>query len=177
MDELDAPRPKRRGWLYITLTALGLLCVVWLYILFFYHPESLIDELSDKTFPTEAEKICAASRVTLDELPFASLAKTADERADNLAESNVVLREMIADLRPIAPKTPADESEAVNEWLDDWSVYIGNREQYVDNLHKDPKARFLESPKGDGTKGITRAIDGFAQVNRMNSCTTLMDVS
>ncbi len=186
VDELDRPAPSRRGWLYFTLIAVGVVVVAWIYVLFFYRPALLIDEIADPTFAEHAEKVCAASRVTLDELPFANLARTADERADNLAESNIVLREMIADIREFAPEAPKrrleentrrTDPEAIHEWLDDWSTYISDREQYVDNLREDPRARFLESPKGDGPKGITRAIDGYAQVNRMESCMTLQDVS
>lgn len=185
-DDLDKPNSKGRGWLYFTLSAIAILVVAWLYVLFFYRPALLIDEIADKKFPHQAEKICAASRVALDELPFPNLAKSAAERADNLAESNLILRVMIADLREIAPDAPKrdltedakrTDPEAIQEWLDDWGTYISDREQYVDSLRKDPRARFLESPKGDGPKGITRAIDGYAQVNEMNSCTTLQDVS
>ena len=64
-----------------------------------------------------------------------------------------------------------------DEWLDDWTTYIGNRQRYVENLRVDDEARFLETTKGSDTKGITRAINSFAQVNRMDSCETPADLS
>ena len=94
-----------------------------------------------------------------------------------MARSNVILSGMIADLRPLAPTEPQQVADGVDEWLDDWTTYLGNRERYVENLRVDDEARFLETTKGSDTKGITRAINSFAQVNRMDSCTTPADLS
>ena len=112
-----------------------------------------------------------------------------------MERSNIVLRSMIADLRAVAPVPPADlrqlpseelsseqqeelaAAEGIGEWLDDWSTYIGDREDYVQNLRVDDDARFLETTKGSDTRGITRAINSFAQVNRMTSCETPADLS
>ncbi len=77
----------------------------------------------------------------------------------------------------LVPAEPPRFREGTAEWLDDWRTYISNREDYVVALREDPEARFLEDPKGGPSKGITRAIDSFAEVNRMDSCTTLGDVS
>jgi len=149
----------------------------WAYLLFGYEPELMIDELADKTFPTQAEDVCAATVAELGTLPLAQLANSSAERADTVAESNVMLQQMVDDLRPLAPTSPPKVAAGVQEWLDDWDTYIDNREQYVDNLRQDPDARFLESTKGTSTKGITRAINGFADVNDMVSCNTPADLS
>ena len=45
-----------------TALALAALCGGWIYVFFIYDPGLLIDELADRTFPTEAEEICAVSR-------------------------------------------------------------------------------------------------------------------
>ncbi|MEI2700204.1 MAG: hypothetical protein V9E94_18420 [Microthrixaceae bacterium] len=47
----------------------------------------------------------------------------------------------------------------------------------MEELRIDDDARFLETVKGSDTKGISRAINSFAQVNRMESCMTPGDVS
>lgn len=170
-------RGPRRPLFLLGALAIVVLFGGWVYVLFFYDPGLLIDELADRRFPDAAEEICAAAVQRLEELPPASEASSASERADVVERSNAILHDMIDRLEPQAPTEPENVRAGVAEWIQDWRVYIGNRERYVDNLRADPEARFLESPKGSSTKGITRAIDGFAQVNRMESCTTPDDVS
>lgn len=173
----DRPEGRRRLVLAVTLAAVSALVGAWIYVLFIYDPGLLIDELADRRFPTEAEQICAGYRAQIAQLPPADVARSAAERAEDVAASNVLLSSMIDDLEPIAPTSPPDVRDGVREWLGDWRTYIGNRQDYADALRVDPEARFLEDPKGGPSKGITRAIDSFAQVNRMDSCTTLGDVS
>ncbi len=169
--------PRRRVAVIATLVAVAVLLTGWVYVLFVYDPGLMIDELADRTFPTQAEQVCAAAKSELDALPRAEVAQSADERADVVARSNVVLSQMLADLRPLTPTESPVGNEAVSEWLDDWETYLGNRESYVENLQVDDEARFLESTKGSDTRGITRAINAFAEVNRMDSCTTPADLS
>ena len=176
MDEPE-PGPRRHPLFFVTLAAVSLLLGGWAYLLFFYDPGLMIDELADKTFPTQAEDVCAVAAGQLSTLRPANLATNPLDRAETLEQSNVVLSQMIDDLRPLTPTGPQKVTDGVTEWLDDWETYIGNRSAYVDNLRADPEARFLESTKGTSTKGITRAIDGFAEVNEMTSCTTPADVS
>lgn len=168
---------RRRIGYFFTLTAVLLLMGGWFYLIFVYDPGLMIDELADQTFPTQAEKICSAALSQTEKLPVANLASTPTERAANVEKSNIIFREMIESLRPISPQQPQQIADGVREWLNDWDTYIGNREEYALNLRKDPEARFLETTKGSSTKGITRAINGFAKVNRMESCTTPADLS
>ena len=175
-DDPDAPRRLRIGTV-ATLAAVTALIAGWIYVLFIYDPGLLIDELADPTFPTRAEEVCAVAKEQLAALPPASQATSAAERGEVVAASNVVLGRMIDQLRPLAPTTPTDAAKGVNEWLDDWGTYINDRQDYAEALAVDDDARFLESTKGSDTKGISRAIDGFAKVNKMDSCTTPGDVS
>ncbi len=59
----DPPERDRglRRKLVLTLVAVFTIgsFAMWIYILFVYDPGLLIDELPDKTFPTEAEQVCA----------------------------------------------------------------------------------------------------------------------
>jgi hypothetical protein len=174
--ELEEHR-GRRTWFWVTLVCVAALMGAWAYLLFFYDPGLMIDELADRTFPTQAEKVCAAAMDQLDELPPANLASSADERADNVERSNIILLKMVEDLRPLVPATPQKVSDGINEWLDDWGTYLGDRQQYVDGLRIDPETRFLESKKSVTNKGITRAMNGFAEVNEMTSCVTPADLS
>ncbi|MFN7149412.1 MAG: hypothetical protein ACK4V6_08010 [Microthrixaceae bacterium] len=181
--------PRRRVAVIATLVGVAVLVSGWVYVLFVYDPGLMIDELADRTFPTQAEQVCAAARAELAELPPAEAAQSADERADVVARSNLVFAQMLADLGPLVPEgpdpsdtTPAAREErkvnkGIQEWVDDWGTYLGNRVAYVENLRVDDDARFLESTKGSDTRGITRAINAFAEVNRMESCTTPADLS
>ena len=65
----------------------------------------------------------------------------------------------------------------IADWVDDWGTYLDDRVDYAERLRTDDDARFLETAKGSDTKGITRAINSFAQVNKMMSCVTPGDVS
>lgn len=168
---------RRRTAFWITLAAVVLLIGGWVYLLFFYDPGLMIDELADRKFPTQGEQVCAAAVAQLDQLPTANLAPDANDRADTVARSNVILHTMVDQMRPLVPTGPPKVTKGVTEWLDDWNTYIFNREEYVSNLRKDPEARFLESTKRTSTKGITRAINGFAEVNEMSSCVTPADLS
>ncbi len=193
-DDPDAPSRSRLA-LTATLVAVSVLISGWIYVLFIYDPGLMIDELADPTFPTAAEQVCAAAVTRLDQLPSADQATSAFDRADAVEQSNLILSQMVADLRPLAPTEPPETAglpaaaltedqrtaravaDGVAEWLDDWATYIGDRRDYVENLREDDQARFLETTKGSDTKGITRAISSFAQVNRMESCETPADVS
>jgi hypothetical protein len=175
VDESSERSPR---WLF----GLGMLTILallgaWVYVLFIYDPGLMIDELADRRFPLAAEEVCAAAVDELQELPPAASAATAVERAETVEVSNAILTSMIDDLEPLAPQEPANVRDGVEEWLGDWRTYISDRQAYAANLREDADARFLESRKGLDGRAITRAIDGFAQVNRMPSCATPDDVS
>jgi hypothetical protein len=177
--DINAESPRRsRRWLF----GLGLLAIVvlvgsWVYVLFIYDPGLMIDELEDRSFPVAAEQICARTVPELEALPPAQEARSATERAGTIEESNEILASMVDDLEPLVPEDPPRVREGVTEWISDWRTYIDDRRAYARNLREDPEARFLESPKGNRGRGVTTAVDGFAQVNRMESCTTPDDVS
>lgn len=184
VDPLDSGPNRGRKVLILTTVGVAVTAAVWLYIIFGYRPALMIDELPDRTFPRKAEQVCAEAKSELDELPLASQARTAADRADEVEESNRILGRMVDSLVPLAPSAAATAdqrtknfSAAVQEWLEDWRTYLGDRQSYVTRLRVDPDARFLETSKGSPTKGITRAITAYAQVNRMDSCATPADLS
>lgn len=176
-DPLDRAAGPSRRTIAIVVAAIAAVAIAWIYVIFFYRPELMIDELADRTFPEAAEKICAVAQGRLEELPAASLAASAEERAAEVEVSNEILETMIRDLRAIVPADPPEVNDAVSEWLDDWSTYLEDRRIYVSSLREDPDTRFLETTKGGPSKGITRAISAFAQVNRMDSCAPPADLS
>ena len=182
---LEGPAPRHRVAMWFTLAAVLALVGSWVYILFIYDPGLMIDELPDRTFPDAAEQVCARAIAEYSTLPLAIESDSADDRADTLAASNEIFSRMLAELRPLADDTAdvyTGKGEeryvmGVRDWVDDWGTYLEDREEYVENLRVDDDARFLETAKGSDTKGITRAINSFAQVNKMMSCVTPGDVS
>lgn len=171
----DDRSPTRRRATLVLGASVVIICLgLWVYALFVYDPGRLVDELADRRFPTAAEKVCAAAIEELDRLPAANTAGSAAERAVVVEEANAILTAMVTDLQPLAPGGDGVEAEAVREWLGDWERHLEDRRDYARSLREDPDARFTESVKG--TRQLSRAIDGFAEVNRMESCSTPGDV-
>jgi hypothetical protein len=110
----------------------------------------------------------------VDALPPANVSRTAAERADVIDSANDRLRAMIAQLRTAVPADEGRVTTGINEWLDDWSTYVEDRQAYADGLRADPQTRFTETVKAN--RQVSRAVDGFAEVNRMESCSTPGDV-
>jgi hypothetical protein len=98
------------------------------------------------------------------------------DRAKVVTLTNVDLRAMIDQLKASAPTADRD-GRMSQEWLADWSTYVGNREDYAARLHDDETARFYESPKSSSTEQISKPIDRFAYVNKMPSCDTPADMA
>jgi hypothetical protein len=178
--DLDDDRPSGRRKVFL---AAGLLFVVatfgvWIYALFFYDPGLMIDELADTTFPKAAEEICHQARVEIEALPTADQTPDHVERAAVVDEANDALRTMTAQLADIVT-TGGDAAErrvnsGIEQWVEDWNTFIQDRQDYADELRTDDMTRFSESLKSN--RQISRAIDAFAQVNRMESCTVPGDV-
>jgi hypothetical protein len=173
--EAEGPR-RRRSRIPLLLGALFAVVTIalWLYAFFIYDPGRKVDELADRTFPTEAEQVCAQSRARVEALPPAESARDAAERGAVVDQANVVLSDMVGRLRELVPPDQGQITDGINLWIEDWEIHIADRAAYADALREDPDARFLETRKA--RRQISRAIDGFAEVNRMPSCATPTDV-
>lgn len=169
----DPPARRRVAFIAAAVFAVATMSM-WIWMLFVYDPGLMIDELPDRTFPTEAEQICAAANETISDLPPAEATDDPIERADVIDTANATLSRMLGELSPLTPAEPPESAEAVEEWLGDWTTHLEDRERYADRLRDDPTARFTETPKG--SRQVSRAIDAFAEVNRMPSCGTPGDV-
>lgn len=130
------------------------------------------DRLDDPTFAVAAQDRCGDALEVVDDLPDATEAEDAAERASVVDEANQAFAAMLDDLEAIVP--PGDGGQLVSAWLDDWRTFLGDREDYVERLRTDPEARLLVSPKDN--RQITEFIDAFAADNRMPACGTPIDV-
>jgi len=172
--EVTEAEPRSRMPIILALLLVLALVAGWIFVLFIYRPSHQLDELSDTRFPKAAEKICAVTMAQLDDLPPASQAASAAARSKVVTQADALLGGMVAQLDSIAPTGSEKASAGVREWVADWRNHIGDRDQYAEALRTNSDARFLESTKG--TRQLSRAIDGFAEVNKMKSCSTPGDV-
>jgi len=173
-DDADDRSTGRKVLLYAGLLFVVVTFGLWIYALFIYDPGLMIDELGDRTFPRKAEEICHRARVEIEKLPTAERTPDPAERADVIDTANESLRAMTAELAGIVPQGDGRVTVGIGQWVEDWNVYIADRQSYADELRTDADARFTETPKSN--RQISRAIDAFAQVNRMESCMVPGDV-
>ena len=66
------------------------------------------------------------------------------------------------------------DAKYIGEWIDDWSIFISDRDQYAANLRTDPRAEYLVTEKYGSQ--ISKSLDNYADVNLMPSCDTPGDV-
>lgn len=176
----DATESRRSLWDRSWRIGLGLICLVlvamWAGIFLGFFDRTAPGTMSDHAFSQQAQPICAATKQQLAALPKAFETTNHVDRANVVAQTNVDLRAMIEQLRAIAPTADRDGRMA-QEWLNDWSTYIGNREDYASRLRDDETARFYETTKSSSTEQISQPIDRFAYVNDMDSCDTPGDMA
>jgi hypothetical protein len=171
----DAP-PRRITPLKVFLALLVVAMVgMWVYALGPWARRDPPGRLDDPAFAAQAEPVCAAAADELAALPQAYETTTPQARAAAIDETNVVLTTMIADLRDLAPTEGAD-AERIGDWLDDWEVYIDDRQALADELATGVDARLHETARGEDH--ISQALDFFAEnANHMPSCATPDDLS
>lgn len=165
------PRP---GQVLIVVLVAGMVAM-WGYVLYLAlgpGRQAPPDRLDDPTFATAAQARCEEALALVDELPRATEARSAPERAEVVTRANEIFGAMLDDLDGLAPG--GEDGELVRAWLADWRTYLADREAYATALGSDPEARLLVSPKN--SQQITEYLDAFAGDNRMPACATPIDV-
>ena len=124
----------------------------------------------------QAQAICTDAANQLAALPPAFESRGNTARAEVIAEANADLDTMLVRLRQIAPAADTgNDGRMMQEWLGDWQTYLTDRQNYVNALADDPKARLLVSEKDK--RQITEPIDFFAKYNEMENCMTPGDLA
>jgi hypothetical protein len=163
----------------MVVTVTAVMVLMWGYVLYLaFGPgrQPPVDRLDDPSFAQAAEVRCTDALSEVDELPLATESESAAERADVVHEANEIYRSMLADLDDLAALAPdGDQRDRVDQWLADWRIHLGDRQEYVDNLRVDPGARLLVSEKPGEGRHITGWIDEFALANNMPSCASPTD--
>ena len=181
MTELDTSRfepiPPRTGMITRVL-AIAFILFATAFWAFAFSPWArdiftAPDQLESEVLLSDLEGRCAAARSLIDELPAASLATSAAERAPVVAEATSILETMVSDLRALSPEN-ADDARLLGLWLDDWNVYLGDRHVHAVRLVEEGDVRFLNTE--DRGIFVHERMDGFARVNDLDSCETPGDI-
>ncbi len=162
--------PARIAVIAICAFILGM----WIIVYVWSAVQPTPDKLSSPAFPQQAERICKATADELAALPKAQQSPNNVARADVVDQTNRDLRTMLARLAAIAPS--GKDGRMVSEWLNDFRVYLGNREDYARRLRTDPGARFYEDQKLAGEQ-ISIPIGNLATANHMDDCIAPEDLS
>ena len=175
---LDAPDEgdrQSRFWTWqrvvVGIVVVGLIGF-WIYVFSAAGDYKAAGYLTDRTFPRAAEKVCTTSMRQLDALPPARSATNAAVRADTIDRADDILRDMQRRLRGVVPDTK--DAKYIGQWIDDWSIFISDRDQYAGHLRTDPRAEYLVTEKYGSQ--ISKSLDNYADVNLMPSCDTPGDV-
>ena len=138
------------------------------------HPDTL-DTSDGKAFTVNAESRCATTMERLDGLPRNLNIDNPEQLAEQVSAGTELLVPLVADLRNLARSiNDPDEARKVNLWLDDWNIYIADRNNLVTKLRQGERAEFTYTARDDVQ--IARIVDRFAQVNDMISCETPKDI-
>ena len=156
-------RPSR----LILVTVVAGLIGMWFYA-FLLAPSGNPDRMEDRTWPTSAERRCAEARDAIDALPPARDSGSPLERSDHLEEGTEILETMVSDLGSL-PGGSAGDRDLVARWLEDWEVYLSDRQAHVERQRSEGDVRPLLSALPDGSSMLER-MNGFARVNDMESC-------
>ena len=166
-----APSPRLWGRVG-AVTAIGAFVVFWAWIFLTFAGSDNPDRLEDRAFPTAAQGRCEATEKFLGTIEFAGNVDSPVSRSVLVADATIALEAMVQDLRTLAPKTSAEG--IVERWLADWDRYLSDRLRYVSVLESGKDEPFSESL--DGVVRPTERINGFANVNEMDSCKVPSDV-
>lgn len=153
---------------------------MWLYVFAFHLGGDWQGDspgtLDDPAFAGTAQEICTQARGDLAALPQAWETETPEERAVAVDRSVELFEGMLGSLARI-PVSQAEDQESVDEWLDDWHTYVGDRAAYADRLRTEGDTRFYVTQSDRDDRQITLAIDRFAVQNEMPACETPSDLS
>lgn len=168
-----APRTSRVARTLVII-AVTLMVSMWVYVLYLAFGPGRADspdKLDDPAFATAAQVRCDQALDLIATLQPATDAPDAAARAVTLTQANDDLEDMLADLKAIEPD--GEDGVLVSRWLDDWAVYLGDRQSFAERLRTDPEARLLVTAKQQ--RQVTEYLDQFAKDNAMPACSTPTD--
>jgi len=174
---LAPPAPGVRPtptWKRVLVVAFCLAVVAfWIYVFATGPEENTASKINDAAFTEAAEVRCATAQAAIELLPPAHTATSPQDRAAVLAEANVLVDDMVRDLRGITP-TAEKPRALVVQWLDDYEAYAEARHIHAAALARGEDPQF--AVPAEGGLPLTRQMDAFAELNEMTSCEVPQDV-
>jgi hypothetical protein len=181
VNDTAAP-PKRKITVWTVLIGIGLIAIaaMWIYAFLFADVKST-DIMPDKAWAARTEATCAAVKPQIASVPAANSFKNVNPRSEALRQRADVadqvtgfLRELVATLKADKPADAASQNLA-NLWLEEYEVYIRDRDAHVAKFRAGNDPPFSETPNEKGAPGPIR-MDTFVRLNRMPSCQVPLDL-
>ena len=177
----DATRRRLRPLTIVLAAIIAGLVVMWIYALAF-APKSYRLAVRDDAWIDQAETICGRYADRIDELPDASAfadveppAEALRQRALVLDDANALVAEQVGALRSLRGPDNQRGRELVGRWLDDWDLYLADRQQQSADWRAGIDDPFAVTADDSGAP-ITETMDDFAKNNRMPTCVVPGDV-
>jgi hypothetical protein len=174
-ERADEPKPWSRSAKVqlLVILAIGAFWIgIYAYTLL-SGPHRPIGQMTDTSFATAAEPICAATAEDIEALGLPTAVESPAERATLVLAENDLLRTMVGELGRL-DRPRGEEGEWTTEWLADWAVHIEDRERWADDLQAGDDHPFVETARQN--EQISKGVDFFAETNDMPSCATAGDV-
>ena len=147
---------------------------IWVYAFSGAADRDPPDMLDDSRWSEAAEPICAAALADVASLPNAAIAKSAEERSEQILQANDRFDLMVDDLAAL-PATSDRDTQITKAWLADLEVLLNDRRRYAAAILDDPAAPFTITDTGVRER-LQRRITRFATTNNMPSCVAPSDV-
>ena len=161
-------------WRVVSLLLFLSIIGFWIWALSPLAPQGHPDKLNDSTFAAAAKPFCESTERRIDALPLALTTKTPEERADLIDLGTQIYRDLIGDLSSIAPDPTSTDGRIVILWIEDYEIYLRDRDAYAKKFRDGIDEAFTVSKKGN--RWVTEPIDEFAKANDLKECMTPLDV-
>lgn len=169
-----APAPKRRRWVRAMLMLVcALIAAMWVYA-FIFAPRRGVYLVTDKTWRTSADRICANAeqqRLALVDITQGYISNPTNEqmtqRADIVDRATNLLDGMINDVEAL-PLAAADDRERVTIFVKYYRVIIDDRRAYTARLRAFELEPYRETMVRGGP--VTNTVMDFTTGNAIPHC-------
>ena len=161
-------------WRVVSLLLLLSIVAFWVWALSPLAPQGHPDKLDEQTFSEAAKPLCVDAKNKIEDLPLALTSRNPDERADLIDQGTAIYRDLLAELVLISPIPNTRDGEIVQLWIEDYEIYLSDRDVYADKFRNGIDEAFTVSKKGN--RWVTDPIDEFAKANDLKECMVPLDV-
>jgi hypothetical protein len=174
----DPPKRKHAPWEFLILTLFVLLLCIGI-ILGWTLVGSKSPEKLDAQTAAQVSAACDTAVAKLKALPDPDPRGNGSERAARVRAENIPLREMVAEIAAVHPKS-STQAKGLEGWTKDWSRMIDARVAYADSLaalahssNPNGRVRFIY-PASNAITPVTSNMDDYVREStpRLNSCFT-----